>query len=211
MTLSLNSNMRAFIFDLGGVLLNIDFLRTQKAFSELGMEQVDLLFSQYQQAGFFDQLDRGMIDEHELWKNLRQHMACSVSDEQLKDAWNQMILDFPVRRIRMLLQLKKKFKVFLLSNTNIIHYRLYNQQVSSLGFGAMDSLFHRAYYSFREGLRKPEKEFFLKVLNENNLHPGQTIFFDDTYVHTDAASELGINTCLVDKNDEISEIVKRYF
>jgi putative hydrolase of the HAD superfamily len=199
-------NFDAIIFDLGGVLLNIDFGLTQKALENLGMKNVPAYFGKYAQAGFFDQLDRGEIGEKQLFSEIRKFLPVHVSDDRIKEAWNAIILDFPPERIQLLKILKNTHRLFLLSNTNSIHYPVYNAMIQQMGEQSLDSLFEKAYYSFREGLRKPETEFFQKVIEENQLNPEKTLFVDDTEMHVEAAQNLGLQAVHLTNSKDVVDL-----
>ena len=118
-----------------------------------------------------------------------------------------MILDFPNERINLLKELSKKYRIFLLSNTNEIHYHQYNKDlIDQYGFD-LSSLFEKAYYSHEIGMRKPDPEIFEFVLNDSKLIPAETIFIDDLNKNIDVANRMGINTIWIDiKNgDDITK------
>ncbi len=182
----------AIIFDLGGVLLNIDFSLTQQALEKLGMNNVALYYGKYIQAGFFDRLDKGEIHEHELFHELRKLLDNNVTDDQLRQAWNAMILDFPFQRIQLLKKFKQTHRTFLLSNTNTVHYPVYQGILAGFGEDSIESLFHHVYLSFMEGMRKPDSDFFMKLITEQSLEPATTLFIDDTEMHVEAARNVGL-------------------
>lgn len=200
--------LEAIIFDLGGVLLNIDFALTQQALTNLGMKNAALYFGKYAQEGFFDALDKGKIDEIGLYDELRNFIPNEVTNDTLRDAWNSMILDFPQQRIDLLKQLRKKYRLFLLSNTNRIHYNHYTKKIKELGEISYESLFDKAYFSFSNGMRKPEPDFFLQVLNENRLCAQHTLFIDDTEANIEQAISLGFQTIHLNQEMDVCDIFK---
>lgn len=202
-------NVDAIIFDLGGVLLNIDFGLTQKALENLGMKNVHAYFGKYAQAGFFDQLDRGEIGDTQLFSEIRKFLPEYVSDDRIKEAWNAIILDFPPERIQLLKILKNTHRLFLLSNTNSIHYPVYNALIQQMGEESLDSLFDKAYYSFREGMRKPQPEFFQKILKDHHLMPQKTLFIDDTEMHVEAAAKLGIKSIHLSNDIHLTDLIRQ--
>lgn len=203
MQIKMKENINAIIFDLGGVILNIDFNITIQALAKLGMNQPNKVFGQYAQASFFDKFDKGEIDEKELFIEMRKFFNYDITDKDLKKAWNDMILNLPKYRIELLKKVRKNYKIFLLSNTNTLHHDFYTEQIKGLGEKSYESLFDGAYYSFMCGMRKPEHRIFMKVIQENNLNPANTLFIDDTSIHTNSASELGINTIHLKPNEDI--------
>lgn len=187
-------SIRAIIFDLGGVVLNIDFSKTQQALEKLGLRNAYLHFGQYAQLGFFDELDKGNINKQQLFDQLNALLPEPVSNDKLSDAWNAMILDFPVEVIQLLQNLRKKYILGLLSNTNAIHYELYNKNFRILTKHNLDDYFDYACYSFRVGMRKPNPDIFYHVLEKLNIQPLETLFIDDTITHINAAKEIGFLT-----------------
>jgi len=189
--------IKNIIFDLGVVLLNIDFQKTMAAFKNLGIENIDEIFSGYSQSGFFDDFEKGVISPEEFREEIRKLLDSEVSDEHIDKAWNAMILDFPVERINFIMGCRNNYRTFLLSNTNAIHFPVYNKQFQErFLIDDFSELFEKAYYSYRHGLRKPDKEIFELVIKENSLIPEETLFIDDSPQHIATATSLGIKTFL---------------
>lgn len=189
------NGIKNIIFDLGGVILDVDFTITQREFVKLGLKNIDQTFGQYHQIGFFDLFDRGEIDEKEFLNKASELFPASVTQQQIIDAWNAMLFDLPPNRFELLKELGKKYRLFLMSNTNIIHYKEYQEIIrKTYGISGLDALFEKAYYSFLVGMRKPEDRFFNLILNENGLHANETLFIDDTSINTDAAERLNIRS-----------------
>ena len=111
----------AIIFDLGGVIINIDYPRTILAFNALHSEDQEFPYSQNQQAELFDAFEKGEIPAWEFRDGLRKTLDLDCSDADLDAAWNAMLLDIPIERIRLIEALSKQKRLFLLSNTNSIH------------------------------------------------------------------------------------------
>lgn len=186
---------RSIIFDLGAVILDIDFQKTIDAFIKLGISNFDEIFSAAVQTEIFDLLDKGQISPEAFRKELILLTKSKITTTQFDEAWNAMILDFPADRIRYIKSLKDKYAIYLLSNTNIIHYPVYtNLLKTQFSIENLDVLFEKVYLSFQLGLRKPQKEIFQLVLNENNLIPAETLFVDDNIDNVEAARELGFGT-----------------
>jgi FMN phosphatase YigB (HAD superfamily) len=201
--------IKNIIFDLGVVLLDIDFQRTIDEFKKLGISNINEIFSGYSQKEFFDYFEKGLISPEEFRDEVRKLLKTPVSDEIINHAWNAMILDFPQERINLLISIKNSFKIFLLSNTNAIHFPVYNKLLNEkFHIGNLSELFEKAYYSYRLGLRKPDKEIFELVLNENKLIPSETLFIDDSPQHIATAEKLGINTFLLKPPQTIIDCIK---
>lgn len=186
--------VKAIIFDLGGVLLNIDFKESEKAFAELGVKDFSGFFSQFHSNPLFRQLETGM-DDQLFYDEFRAATQLPLSNEQIKDAWNALLLDFRKESLAALPPLREKYEVYLLSNTNEIHLQEFQHRYRQLYPGSeLDELFDVAYYSHRIGHRKPNASAFEYVLNKHALVPANTIFIDDSINNIEAAQSLGIQT-----------------
>ena len=189
-------NIRHIILDLGGVLLNIDYGATEKAFIALGIPDFGARYSQLQQTGVFDDFETGRLDRAAFLSAVRSFAEdIHLTDAQIEAAWNAMLLDFPLRRLQLLQQLRGHYDLFLLSNTNEIHELAFNAILSGAhGLPSLATLFDRVYFSHRVGMRKPGAEVFRHILDENELRPAHTLFIDDSPQHIEMAASLGIQT-----------------
>lgn len=202
----MKNSIKNIIFDLGGVILNIDYKLTQEAFVKLGLKNIDDVYGQYFQVKFFDLFDRGEISEDEFIDLSKDLFPENTSKQQLVDAWNAMLLDMPEHRFDFLKKIGKKYRIFLMSNTNITHYDEYQKYIKDkYKINGLDDLFEKAYYSFLVGMRKPEDRFFNLILEENNLKANETLFIDDTSINTDAAKTLGLQALWLKDNMDIIE------
>lgn len=223
--------IRNILFDLGGVLLHIDFQRTFEAFGELipkdlydktpamrrhhkPVYYIHSVFDSFEAKKSLQLFEVGGIPEAEFRSRLQEIAGIKVSDEQFDAAWNALLLDYPEDRIRMVQSLSKDFRVFLLSNTNSIHCRYYNQMLKvDHGIESLGHLMEHAYYSFEMGLRKPDPLIYFKVMKQSNLKPEETLFLDDCEENLEAAKRLGIKTELVSENRTVVDVfgVERIF
>lgn len=202
--------IKNIIFDLGGVLLNIDFVLTQKAFSDLGIKNVSEIFGQHQQLGFFDRLDRGEISDAEFYTQIKQLLPKGVSHEQIRNAWNIMLFDFPKERFNLLLNLKNNYRLFLMSNTNSIHFQEYQSIIkNTYNISGLNDLFEKAYYSFQLGKRKPEASFFQLILEENKIKAEESLFIDDTFSNIEAAEKEGIHGFFLQTGIELTTLFEK--
>jgi putative hydrolase of the HAD superfamily len=200
--------IRHIIFDLGGVLLNIDYGATEQAFRELGIADFGERYSQMKQNNFFDDLETGRLSRADFIKGMQLASGTSLTEAEVITAWNAMLLDFPLRRLQLLLQLRLHYDLFLLSNTNEIHEAAFNQQLMQAhGFQNIALFFDRVYMSHRVGMRKPDKEIFERILEENEMKAAHTLFIDDSPQHIETAKSLGIHTIYLEKGMTIEENV----
>lgn len=187
--------IKHLIFDLGGVILNIDFQLTNKAFAELGVTDFPTLFSQFHADRLFEDLETGKVGNEAFLEAMRKHTGEHVSEQQIVDAWNAMLLDFPLQRLQLLQQLRQQYSMYLLSNTNAIHLEAFNRSLmQTRGIPSLGVFFDKTYYSHLIGYRKPYKEAYQLILDEHGLNPAETLFIDDTLPNIEGAKAVGLQT-----------------
>lgn len=182
------------ILDFGGVLINIRYQATAEAFERLGIADFSRWFSQQAQTPLFDDLEIGRVSESEFADAIRASSGLQhLSDAQIIEAWNIMLLDVPEERYRLLERLKTKHRLFLLSNTNSIHQKAFSEQIDrQYGWKKFTDLFDAVYLSHEVGLRKPHREVFERVLSDHGLAHESTLFIDDSVQHLEGARAVGI-------------------
>jgi len=198
------------IFDLGGVLLNIDYDATAKAFEKLGISQFHKLFSKAEQNKTFDLYEKGLISSDELRATLNKALKTPLSMDVIDAAWNAMLLDLPPARLELLQRYNNTHRTFLLSNTNEIHMQWFSKSLQKhFGIADLSGYFEKVYLSYEINLRKPDVEIFQYVLDQNELDPADTLFIDDSPQHIEAAKKLGIQTYWLDvKKESITDVLK---
>lgn len=188
-------NIKNIIFDLGGVVLDIDYKKTEEEFKKLGVHNLESVFTLTAQVELFNNFDCGLITPADFRNSLRTYLNMNLSDSEIDIAWNALLLEWNMERMNLLDDLRKNYRIFLLSNTNIIHSRIYNDKLIKLTGGRdLKSYFEKVYYSYEVGLRKPNSAIFNLVLSENGLNLSETLFIDDTLEHINSARELGLLT-----------------
>ncbi|MDX5480054.1 MAG: HAD family phosphatase [Hymenobacteraceae bacterium] len=203
------ANVKNIIFDLGGVIINIDYGKSIKELQKLCDGKCDIEFSQREQSELFDLYETGTSSSEEFRDSLRKTYSIEASDKEIDEAWNAMLLDIPQERIDLLLELGKKYRIFLLSNTNAIHLKRFNEIVAhSFTIPSLDSLFEQSYYSHLVGKRKPDAEIFEQILTENDLNKAETLFIDDSIQHIKSADKLGIQTLHLQPPLTINQVFK---
>ena len=181
------------IFDLGGVILNLDYTLTTKAFQSLGLKNFDEIYAQANQTSLFDDLEIGKISAQFFINSLLPYLPQGVTANKVVHAWNAMILDFPQERLDLLVELRKTKKVILLSNTNEIHIQAVNRSLANTTNQKIESFFDKVYLSHEIGLRKPNVEIFEFVCKDQNITPSTALFIDDTIRHVEGAKRIGLN------------------
>lgn len=200
--------IKNIIFDLGGVILNIDYKRPQVEFEKLGIKNVGEFYSKKNQVDLFDKLETGQLTEKEFVQQIKQKAGIDIPYDEIIRAWNSIILDFPLRRLQILQQLQLHYNIYLLSNTNEIHEKAFNDVLrQTCGYPSLAVFFDKVYLSHRVGLRKPDPAIFQLVLDQNKLIPAETLFIDDSPQHIESAKQLGIRTIHLTDDMTIEENV----
>ena len=183
------------IFDLGGIFMNLDFKLTEQAFIDLGITEFAAMFNQHHSNDLFEQLETGKISPEIFYEAFRNETRSQLTDQQIKQAWNALLLDFPAERLQWLDTIRQQYKVYLFSNTNLIHYNAFMEILEKEnGENNFNRYFIKAYYSHELGLRKPYVESFQKILEEQQLVAEDTLFIDDTYKNIEGAEKAGLQT-----------------
>ena len=189
------------LFDLGGVLYHIDYCATIKAFKKLGIKNFHEHFSQQQQNNLFDRLETGKISDEEFIKEMKVLLP-NCTKEKIIDAWNALLIGIPQENIQLLKELSKRFRLFLLSNTNSIHINQINKLLyKNYNLKSLDPLFDKVYLSHQIGMRKPNKETFEWVLKDAGILAQETLFIEDSIQHIESAYKLGFQTQLWGSNE----------
>ncbi|MES2375429.1 MAG: HAD family phosphatase [Bacteroidota bacterium] len=202
--------IKNIIFDYGNVIFYIDFNKVAKAWKDLGITNAHEFYGHRQQDDVFNALERGQISPEVFADRIRELTEKpELTNEQINNAWNQIFIGIPEGNHELLLQLKAKYRTFLLSNINAIHYDYVHDYLKrEYGMDDNSGLFEKTYYSHLMGKRKPDAEIFEQVLQENNLDPAETLFIDDSPQHLETAKKLGLQTYLMTAPDNIQEYFK---
>ncbi|GAB3419063.1 HAD family hydrolase [Niabella aquatica] len=200
--------IKNLLFDFGGVLYNLDFKRTFSAFEAMGFSKFeDTMFSQYTADPLFQHLETGKISPEAFYGRIKQMAPQPVTNEQIRDAWNAMLINFRIPSLDFLVSLKEKYNLFLLSNTNQIHYDHFTRQLQQqTPYHSLNDFFTKAYYSHIIGLRKPDTEVFEFILQDAAIKAEETLFIDDSYTNFPNAEKLGMKIYLLEPGKLIENI-----
>ena len=197
------NNTKNIIFDLGGVLFHIDYQLTIDSFKKLGITNFEMYYNQHQQNDFFDDFEKGKINS-KTFVNTIQKSIPSCSDQEIIDAWNAMLIGMPKVHLKLLEELGKNYRLFLLSNANEIHIEFVNEYLQkNLNIPSIDQFFEKTYYSQKIGMRKPQKSTFEWVLKDAKILAQETLFIEDTSQHIEGAKQAGLKTHYLKSNSAI--------
>ncbi|MCL5127064.1 HAD family phosphatase [Algibacter sp. L4_22] len=186
--------IKNIIFDLGGVILNLNVPKAIAELETIGITDIVNKTGHHYEYSFFYDFEIGKISEDEYLEALFNLSNETPSYEQIRTAWNAMILDIPKERIAYIESLRSKYNVYLLSNTNAIHQKKFLDEYEAANGSKFNDLFKKAYYSHEVGIRKPDENIFSFVLNDSKLNAEESIFIDDSIDNIKAAESLGIQT-----------------
>lgn len=192
--------IKNIIFDLGGVLLDVDYAKTKTAFEDLGVVDFGKHFKQHYASPLFERFEKGLITVSDFYHALRENLQLDITNQQIATAWNAMLGHFLPQKIEWLKEKARHYNVYLYSNTNQLHYDCFMNDFQQQFQHSFDTCFQKAYYSHLLHQRKPDAEGFLTIMQIENLQPKETLFIDDTSVNIVAAAKLGMQTHLLQTN-----------
>ena len=188
--------------------MNLDYNKTSTAFKELGFGNFDAMYSQFKADELFEKLETGKVSEQDFFMVLQKVADKPISNEQIISAWCAMLLDFRVKSLDHLKILSKNYKLYLLSNTNVIHFKAFHKIFDTqFGGGFLDDYFTKAYYSHCIGLRKPHREIYEFVVKDAGISAEETLFIDDSFPNLAAAIEMGMKTHLLLPQERIEQLL----
>jgi putative hydrolase of the HAD superfamily len=196
-------NVSTLIFDFGGVLLNLDRDNCIRSFSALGIDNTDRFLGNFGQQGVFLLFEKGLISEDKFRAELRDMAKKELMNDEIDAAWCSFLTGIPQEKIDLLLELRKKYRVLMLSNTNSIHIRFCRDNYFRENGRSMDDCFDKCYFSYEMHMAKPDEEIFETLLSDSGLKAEECLFFDDGKLNIETAKRLGFNTYLVKAQENL--------
>lgn len=182
------------IVDFGGVIINLTRNRCIEAFAKIGVDVHEQLVGVHNHKDLFMQLELGSISVAEFRDGIRNRSNIPLTDQQIDEAWVAMLDDVPDYKLDLLLQLKRRYNIFLLSNTNRIHWEWAEKNVFHFKGSSVSDFFDKIYLSYELHLLKPDLKIYESVLDDSSIHPNETLFIDDALVNCKAAETMGFKT-----------------
>lgn len=190
------------VFDLGGVLISLDHQQALDRFKEIGVKDAGQLLDPYEQKGFFLELENGKIDAEMFRKKLCEHTGKQLTADQVLYAWLGFVSDVPQYKLDYLLELRKKYKVYLLSNTNPFIQSWARSENFSPAGRPITAYFDKIYASYKMGVTKPDAAIFEQMIQDASLLPAETLFVDDGKANIETAKRLGFHTYLPQNGED---------
>lgn len=192
------SGVKNIIFDYGGVIIDLDFGRTQQAFAALGISNIYALADDEEARETFHQFEKGLIGAEPFINRVLALLPADIADEgntvfNIVNAWNAMLGEVPTERLALLTALKENYQTYLLSNTNTLHIAAVDRYLKQAhNIDSIYPYFHQVYYSYNMGMRKPDTDIFEDLLAKENLKAEETLFIDDSLPNIETAEKLGL-------------------
>jgi len=205
--------IKNIIFDYGNVIFEINFKRTQEALLQLGIANPTEFYGHRNQDPIFDDFEMASVSAADFRAKIKQAANNKdLTDQQIDAAWNSLLIGVSANNHDVLLEVKKKYRTFLLSNNNEIHYDWIVKHIQErFGINNYDDFFEKAYFSQLMKLRKPNVNIFEQVIKENNLNSAETLFIDDSPQHIEGAKKAGLHTLLMDVHPEqLEDFLKKH-
>ncbi len=203
---------KAVIFDFGNVIININFRLIYQTFARFTSKSESYIEKQIVDNQLFRRYESGQFSDEQFREIIRQILGFPLSDQQINTAWNAVLLDIPAERIDLIKNIRQKYPVYLLSNTNNIHIQAANAYLKKThSINSLALLFDRLFLSYEMGMWKPDAEIYHAVLQEIKLPANEVLFLDDNFHNIEAANTLGWQTILVEPPTSIVEYCKNIF
>lgn len=203
-----NKGIKNLIIDFGGVLIDLDRQRCIECFKKLELPDVEVILDLYHQQDFFHKYEKGLISSADFRDVIREKIGKPVADAQIDDAWNSFLVGIPHYKLDLLLRLRKDYVVYLLSNTNEIHWQWSCRNAFPYKTFRVEDYFEHIYLSYEMQMAKPDAEIFQKVLGDTGISPSETLFIDDSEANCKTAEALGISTYTPKAGEDWSHFFK---
>jgi len=185
------SNIKNILFDLGGVILDINVQATLKQFYELGFPAELMQFPNSMTTDLYFKYETGKLNTEQFRNQIRKAAGVEMTDRAFDDAWNAMLVRIPEERTSLLLSLSKRYKLYMLSNTSALHVKVFEKMYLDSAGESMHQVFDKIYYSHEIGWHKPDREAWEYVIKDAGIKAEETLFLDDNIHNIKASQELG--------------------
>lgn len=194
--------IKNIIFDLGGVVIDLQRQRAVEALEKLGVQEAPSLLGEYAQQGVFLQLETGEIDASEFYDLLMDKCSPGTTCTDIRNAFEEFLMDIPAERLKILDGLKQKgYRLYVLSNTNPIMFNHWIRNEFRKDGKSINDYFDGIVASYQEGMCKPNPQLFQLLIDRYGLNPAETLMLDDSAANVQAAKSIGINAALINPQD----------
>lgn len=202
--------IKNIVFDLGGVIIDLDRDQAVRRFEEIGVEDADQLIDAYEQKGIFLELEDGTIGAEEFCQKLRKHTGKEISFADVTRAWLGFVVDVAQYKLDYIWQLRERYKVYLLSNTNpFIQLEWAQTPRFSAAGRPLNDYFDKLYASYEIGITKPDRRIFDFMIEDSGMIPSETLFVDDGKRNILTGQNLGFKTYMPVNKEDWREAINR--
>lgn len=199
----ISNKIHNLIFDLGCVIVDLDRQKCIEALERIGAGEIAHYVDECKQIDMFLDLELGKIDVAEFCREIRKRApGCKASDEEISRAWGELLTGIPVERLQMIERLHRKYNIYLLSNSNPVHWDKSVDNFFPKAGHEPEYYFDKMFISYKMGMVKPDPRIFETLIRETGIIPEETLFIDDSTANCRAAEEFGINTLHVTHGSE---------
>ena len=202
----MDKKIKNIVFDLGGVLVDLDFKAAINGLQQAGFVNVKEQLQSFDREGIFQKFELGEMTAEEFRTAIRENSTVTLTDEEIDALWNAMLLEIPREKLELILDLRGKYMVYLLSNTNPIHWDYVCKNAFNYRGFRVNDYFEETFLSYEMHLAKPDKAIYEKVLQDANLLAEETLFIDDSEANCKAAEEVGIHAHHYHIGDDLSKV-----
>lgn len=195
------------IFDLGGVLVDLDREACIAAFTEIGFPGIAGLLDNCYPSPLFQAFERGEVSTHEMCDAVRREARRDLSDEAICRAYSRFVVTLPPGKLRLMRSLRERgLRVYLLSNTNELIYPIIRDRMFTADGLRAEAYFDKAYLSYEMHLLKPAPEIFLRMVADSGIRPERSLFLDDGERNVAAARELGFRVYRPEAHEDFTPL-----
>ena len=198
--------IKNILFDLGGVILDINVTATQQKFYELGLPSLFMQYPENMLTDLFFKYETGKLSTEEYRNEVRRISGLNLSDQAIDDAWCAMLVGIPVERTRLLKRLRERYRLYMLSNTCPLHAPVFEKMYLDAAGVPMNRVFDRIYYSFEIGYHKPDLAAWEYVIRDADIRPEETLFLDDNIHNIKASQELGFRAIHIHERTTLTDL-----
>ena len=202
------TNVSAILFDLGGVLYHINDKVMIDEFNKLGNQDFSEIYNLSTQKPIIDKYEMGFVSSEEFFSSLKIYFSESVREQELVTAWNSMLLGMPEENFKLLLELKKNYPIYLLSNTNHEHIKFINHEMDNIfNVSNLKNLFDDVIYSYEVNMRKPDTDIYDYTLSKIPYQKENILYIEDNLANYNKGKELGINSVFMLRNSNLNTFI----
>ena len=201
--------IKNLIFDLGGVLVSLDRQRCLDNFSKmLGFDDFGNYLNAYAQKGFFAEFESGDINAAQFRDIVREHCTKEdVADEMIDQALDSFLTEVSPYKVKLLLDLKEKYNLLLLSNVNPIAWKTCCELFFKAQGVDIEDVFEKLYLSYEQKTSKPGTQIYQQLIADSGIVPQETLFIDDSAANIETGRQMGLNVLLYDVDSNLEDEV----